>query len=427
MKNRHYGWTVCFAATCLLFITIGSVSNGFSVYLPFIMEEKGLTHAQTSNLLTLRALVSFIVMLGIGWYYRVFSLRVGMTIASACAGAAFLIYSLAETYPAFCAGASVAGLSYGLGSMIPASILIERWFARHRALALSICSAGSGVATVVLPPAATKLKESLSMAAAFRIEAVFLLALTVMIFLLLRNDPSEKGLTPYGSEEETGREEGSLNHMGASGRSGSFHGGSFSLTRPVWILMIIASLLIGAIGNPGFNHLSVLFTSAGYSPMLIAGAISAIGLILTAGKVVYGEITDRLKGLKSTLFFGGILLAGHILCCLVHSENRIQCAAIVLLLGIGYPATTIGPSIWAGDLTSSDHFDTAVRRLQIAYAGGALLFSSMPGVLADHFNGSYIPAYIVFTSVLFLTLILVAASYRLQAAKLQKAAGGKVL
>ena len=38
MKRPYYGWLVCAAATLLIFITMGTVSNGFSVYLPFIMD-----------------------------------------------------------------------------------------------------------------------------------------------------------------------------------------------------------------------------------------------------------------------------------------------------------------------------------------------------------------------------------------------------
>ena len=144
MKRVHYGWAVCAAATGLLFITMGTVSNGFSVYLPFIMAERGLTHAQTSSLVTLRCRVSFFAMLGIGWYYKAFSIRIGTAIAAACAGIAFLLYSVAGDYRTFCVGAAVSGLSYGFGSMIPVSILMARWFKTHRALALSISATGSG-------------------------------------------------------------------------------------------------------------------------------------------------------------------------------------------------------------------------------------------------------------------------------------------
>lgn len=66
MKHVHYGWVVCITCTLLLFITMGTVSNGFSVYLPYIMDERGLTHAQTSSLVTLRCLTAFLAMLVIG-------------------------------------------------------------------------------------------------------------------------------------------------------------------------------------------------------------------------------------------------------------------------------------------------------------------------------------------------------------------------
>ena len=144
MRKIHYGWVICVTCTLLLFVTMGTVSNGFSIYLPYIMAERGLTHAQTSSLVTLRCLVAFVAMLLIGGYYRKVSLRVGTGLAVCCAGLAFWLYSAAETYPLFCVGAAVSGISYGLGSMIPVSILINRWFDQHRALALSICASGSG-------------------------------------------------------------------------------------------------------------------------------------------------------------------------------------------------------------------------------------------------------------------------------------------
>ena len=168
MKRVYYGWLVCAAATLLIFITMGTVSNGFSVYLPFIQAQRGLTHAQTSSLVTLRCLVAFVAMVVIGWYYKVFSIRVGTVIAAGCAGAAFFLYSVAGDYRTFCIGAAVSGLSYGFGSMIPVSILMARWFETHRALALSISATGSGIATIVLPPVTTRLVEGISMTGAFR-------------------------------------------------------------------------------------------------------------------------------------------------------------------------------------------------------------------------------------------------------------------
>lgn len=400
MKKIYYGWIVCLVSTLLLFVTMGTVSNGFSVYLPYIMSEHGFSNAQTSFLVTLRCLVSFFAMLVIGLYYKKVSLRLGTGIAAACAGAAFCLYSVAETYPAYCLGAAISGLSYGLGSMIPVSILMNRWFVRHRALALSVCASGSGIATIVLPPVTTALVEGLSMKAAFRLEgcAVFLFAAVIVLFL--RNDPGEKGLKPYGWEEahpaEAREEEGSH---------------SFSLTPRGWALMAGVSLCMGALGNPGFSHLSVLYTSEGFDPMVVAVIISATGVMITLGKLIYGEVTDRIGGCRSSLLFGGILLAGHILCCFAFTQSLAVCAVTVLCLGIGYPIATMGPSVWANDMCSADHYPTVIRRLQVIYAGGALVFASVPGILADWLHG-YIPAYILFSAFLAMALVCIALAYR---------------
>lgn len=401
MKKPHYGWVICITCTLLLFVTMGTVSNGFSVYLPYIMEERGLTHAQTSSLVTLRCLVAFLAMLGIGVYYEKVSLRLGTGIAACCAGAAFWLYSVAQDYRLFCVGAAVSGLSYGLGSMIPVSILINRWFYRHRALALSICASGSGIATIVLPPVTTAMVEGISMAAAFRIEGVAIFLFAVVIVLALRNDPAEKGLLPCGEEGEKPAEK-TAERVSVGHRT---------MGKEIWIFLGCASLFMGAVGNPGFSHLSVLYTSEGFNPATVALLISGTGVMITVGKLIYGEATDRIGGCRSSLLFGGILLVGHVLCCFAFLQNLPLALVNILCLGIGYPIATMGPSVWANDLADPARYSVVIRRLQVIYAGGALVFASLPGILADHFGG-YLPAYLLFSAINVLTLAFVALAYR---------------
>lgn len=401
MKKMHYGWVICITCTLLLFVTMGTVSNGFSVYLPYIMEEKGLTNAQTSSLVTLRCAVSFLSMLVIGFYYQKVSIRVGTTIAAAAAGVSFLLYSAAEAYPLFCVGAAISGVSYGLGSMIPVSILINRWFYQHRALALSICASGSGIATIVLPPVTTALVENLSMATTFRIEAVAIFLLAAVIFLALRNQPADKGLLPCGQTQA----------QEAAAQASVNLGPQRVMTRQMWLLLGCASLFMGALANPGFSHLSVLFTSEGFSSATVALIISGTGVMITLGKLVFGETTDHIGGGRSTLLFGGILVVGHVLCCLAFTQSLVLAVLTVLFLGLGYPIATMGPSVWSNDLAAPEQYPTVVRRLQVIYAGGALAFSSLPGILADHLGG-YLPAYLLFTTINVLSLVCIALSYR---------------
>lgn len=399
MKRLHYGWVVCITCTLLLFITMGTVSNGFSVYLPYIMDERGLSHAQTSSLVTLRCLTAFLAMLVIGWYYRKVSLRLGVSLAACCAGVSYLLYAGAQTYPLFCVGAAVSGLSYGFGSMIPVSLLMNRWFDQHRALALSICATGSGIATIVLPPVTTALVERLGMGTTFRAEGAVIFVLAVLIFSVLRSDPAEMGLAPCGHQDAP---------AGQTTAQLRVHG---DISRPVFALLACASLFMGAVANPGFVHLSVLFRGEGFSAGVVAGIISGTGLMITLGKLLYGGMTDRVGGCRSTLLFGAILAVGHVLCCLAFLHSVPLCVLTALCLGVGYPIATIGPSVWANDLASPQQYPTVLRRLQVVYAGGSLVFATVPGILADQF-GDYLPAYVLFSCLVLVSLFLIALSYR---------------
>ena len=403
MKRHHYAWTICAAGTLLIFITMGAISNAFSIYMPYIRDEFSLTNAQTSTLVTMRLVVAFICMLLIGKYYELLEIRLGVTLAAGFGGLAFLIYSFAYNYPLFLLGAGMSGLAYGLGSMVPVSILMSRWFDEHKALAISICSAGSGLGSIILPPVITGLLSSLKLGTVFRLEAAFIVAGAVVIYVLTKNYPHEMDLPKLGENRARLAEQAKESLTPRPSKP--------PISRPVFILACAGCFMMGAQGNPGIMHLPILFTSSGFSFIFAATLSSIIGAALTIGKIVFGEVTDKVGGFRSSAIFFVLLVAGNSLCCLAFMGSPLVCIAAVMVLGVGYSASTIGPSIWAGDLSSEEEFPRIMRSLQIAYSLGALIMASIPGILADHFNGSYVPSFILFTVISFFSSVLIIAAY----------------
>jgi len=403
MKKIYYGWIVCGLCTMIIFVTMGAVANGFSFFLPYIKEAGGFTSAQTSFLITIRCLSGFIAMMGIGHYYEHFSVRKGLSIAVACVGAAFCIYGLAGNYFIYGLGSAVAGFGYGMGSMVPVSILMTRWFMKHRALAVSICAAGSSLATIILSPATTLMVEHLSLRAAFWVQGALFLLVALAAAVFLRNEPREMGMKPYGHESFHAE-------IIASGGAKA-HAESFTLSPKGWMLMGGVALSMGAFANPSFSHLSILFITEGFEPMTVAAVISAVGASLTVSKILFGESADKLGGRKTSILFIFVLLIGHVMCCFAYLKSIILCVITAVFIGIGFPVSTVGNSVWASDMASPDHYPDVVRRLQVIYSGGALLFASVPGMMADHF-GSYIPAYMLFSVLLVFNLILIMWAYK---------------
>lgn len=403
MKKHHYAWTICAAGTLLIFITMGAVSNAFSIYMPYIRDEFGLTNAQTSTLVTMRLVVAFVCMLLIGKYYDLFNIRVGGSLAAAFGGLTFLIYSFASDFTLFAVGAGVSGLAYGFGSMVPVSILMTRWFDDHKALAISICSAGSGLGSIILPPVVTGLLSTLSMPTVFRIEAAFILLCAAVIYLAIRNYPHDMGLTRLGENRERLKQAAQENAAPRAMKA--------PITKAVLILSCAGSFLMGAQGNPGIMHIPVLYTSEGFTAVFAATLMSIIGAALTVGKIVFGEVTDKIGGFRSSIIFFILLVLGNGLCCLAGTGNAVLGLTAVAVLGVGYSVSTIGPSIWAGDLSSEMEFPKTMRTFQIFYSLGALITASVPGILADRFSGSYVPAYVMFTAMALIASLLIVGAY----------------
>ncbi|MBR0161737.1 MAG: MFS transporter [Oscillospiraceae bacterium] len=381
-KKFHYAWLVCAGCAVLLFCTSGLTVNAFTIYQPYILRQGGLTNAQSSLLITLRNLFSFLGMLLTGWYYRKLSLRTGMLISGLMVAASFFVYGLARSYPVYLLAATITGIGYGFGTMIPVAIVLEHWFLKERTLAIGICSAVTGLSTLGIPLLLTNLIEKEGLSWTFTAEGIAVALLAGISFLLVRDRPDSIGMKPYGAEEEHAEEEKRIYH-------------SAGLNRRDWILIVPMLLLLGGFTSVGYSHLTVHLNALGYKPGTIAAAIMVSGIAIMAGKTGYGIVADHVGDYRTNWIFSVILLAGLLLCCIPGiSLPRLFSAMCLYSFGLGL--TTVGLTAWVGDWSSEDRYDANTRRFQMGYSGGALVFSALPGILADQAGGSYIPAYVFF-------------------------------
>lgn len=397
MKKLHYGWMVCIGCALLLFCTSGLSINAFTVYQPYILQQNRFTNAQSSAIITVRSLFSFLAMFLTGKYYQKFSFRTGMAISGGLIIAAFVGFGLSASHLSYCLSAAAMGLGYGFGTMIPIAIVLEHWFVSKRNFAIGICSGATGISTLGIPSALTWLIETYSLRTAFLVEAAVVAVLVTAAIFLIQDDPSRMGMRAYGIDQVQITKEMRTN--------------TIVLSRKHWVLIVPMLLLLGAMTSVGYSHLSVLVSSEGFSGHLTALAITTSGILLTLGKFVFGWVSDKLGTYKSNWIFGTILIVGLVLSCSMHGRVLLLFLAMCGY-GAGLATTTIGLTAWAGDLSASDQYDSNVRRFQLGYAAGTLVFSSLPGLLADHFGGSYIPAYVFFTFCALFVLLSVQWLYR---------------
>lgn len=397
MRKIHRAWLVCVGCALLLFCTSGLTVNAFTIFQPFIIAANGFSNTQSSTLITVRSFCSFLAMFLTGIYYRRLSLRTGMALGGLFSVQGFLLYGLAGTYPQYCLAAALTGFGYGLAGLIPVTIVIGHWFHEKRTLAISICSCSTGLSTLGIPTLLTALVEQYGLRVAFLAEAAGILVLTILSYLLVRSDPESVGATAYGKNTQQ------QNQRVSSGRA---------LSNRSYVVLLPMLLLMGAVMSVGYSHLAVRISANGFDSYTVANAVMISGLMLTVGKLAYGWLSERFGCYRSNWLFGVLLLAGLVLCSVSwHSRFAVYLAAA--LFGAGLSMTSVGLSAWAGDWCSAEQYDQTVRRFQVAYMAGGLIFSSFPGYLADLSKGSYIPAYQAFLVFSILIILCAQGVYRM--------------
>ena len=417
MRKIHYSWYICAACTLMLFACMGMGANGFSIFMPMIQEVYGFTSTQVSSFITIRNLVCFCAMFSVGLYYDKLGYRIGTTLATLFAAAAYIGFSISRTYAMFCVSTAIMGLAYCFGTMIPAAILMNKWFVKNRALALSVCGAGTGVAMIILPPISTGLVDAIGLSATFRAEGIFIIITAAFVALIVRSNPEDIGLMPLGAEiDDASAEKSSAvqneNVEETAAKIDASEQNDDRLPKILWLTLISASMLMGAVASVGYAHLSVLYSSAGFDSGYIAAMISGIGLLLTLGKLLFGYMADRIGGYKTSMIFWIFLIAGDLLCCFAYAGSHIINIIVAFTLGIGYALSNLGTSVWSNDMGKGAQYAKLVRSLQISMSGGALITSNVPGILADlSGTGSYLPAYIMFTVFCLVSAALTAVSY----------------
>lgn len=400
MLNRpHRAWLVCLGGALSLFAVMGLGVNVFSVYQPEIIRLNGFTNAQGSWITTTRSLFILAALLCVNQLCARLGLRLVMTLGGLLVGLSCLCFAWADSFPMYCAAAALTGVGYCWGGMVPISLAVARWFRDRRGLALGLASAGSGVSTVFAPVLLTRIMAGRGMKAAFLWEAAVIFLCAALVWLLVRDDPARTGLTPYtrpGTQPsaQTARKTGP------------------GLTGGRWSLLLLAALFVGGPCGPGFSHLTMLYTSSGYDSLFVAGLLSFLGAMISLGKILCGQVYDRLGGPGGNRFAFGTLLCSLALCTLAPLGGTLLPILAITAFGLGMSITAVSPARWAADLCAD--YESGVRTITLSFTAGMLVFGPLPGLLAGWLGG-YVPAYLVFFLLLLAAFLIVQGLYRRRA------------
>ncbi|MDI1261977.1 MAG: MFS transporter [bacterium] len=286
MEDSRYRWVIVAAGGLLGCVAIGGMFS-LPVFLQPIAKETGWSVTGISSAMT----IGFLAMACTSMLWGNLSDRFGplpvVLTGSIVLSASLALASLAPSLIAF---QFMFGLMVG-GSIsaifAPMMACVTGWFDTHRSLAVSLVSAGMGMAPMTMSPFAAWLISNHDWRTSMQIVALVVAAIMIPAALFVRRPPA-LAAAPVAASGDAGQEGMSLGQVVRS---------------PQFVILLATNFFCCATHSGPIIHTVSYAISCGI-PLIAAVTIYSVeGLAGLGGRIAFGLLGDRF-GAKRILVFG---------------------------------------------------------------------------------------------------------------------------
>jgi MFS family permease len=318
MTKVSYGWVIVAAGAWITCLAAGAMF-ALAVYLQPMAEETGWSRTGISSAMTL----VFLVMGVSGFAWGVASDRVGarpVVLAGAVLlGLGLVIASRAPSTIIFQLAYGVLVGAAGGAFFAPVIATTTLWFEKNLGLAVSLVSAGIGVAPLTLSPLTAWLIAQHGWRSSMLTVGVLVFVAIIPAALLIRR-PREAA------------------HASAGGASVGTEAGATSvwnaLKTPQFIALASAYFFCCAAHSGPIFHTISYAMMCGVPAMAAVSIYSVEGLAGLGGRLLLGALADRL-GAKRVLI-AGLLVQAAVIASYVQIRQLEQFYALAVILGAAY-------------------------------------------------------------------------------------------
>lgn len=384
------------------FLTTVSVN----IFIPAVAELKGMDTAPLYNWNTIGNLAAVVIALVIGKISQKISLKTLSVFGLFLGG---LSYFMIPVVPAGLTGLFIA-TNY-IATMFYAQITIGarigNWYPRRKGEILGIVTAIIVVSSVLILPVYSKMSNGIGIAHTMQIFGCIVMVWAFLNLILIKDDPQDVGLNPENMTEEELKKHGIQTGGETKDKKTGWTYGKL-LRRPRFVFSAVG-WGFSFIGIMGLSLAIVpIMTSKDVSPEMAVRIASFAGLFQLMGSIISGFLDTRVgQRFVITLFICleivGLLIFGF------APDGKILLMIVgyyIVMFMMGAP-NNLQPSMYLSMAGGGGRTFMVFNSLQTAIAATLRSFSS--SILAfstTHFEGSYMPAMIVFLAGSILSVIL---------------------
>lgn len=348
VRGVFYGWWLVGISVVLLTLMALSVFQGLGTFLVALQREFGWSRTVLSGAFSLSRAQGAVIGPIEGWLIDKVGNRRMILFGYLLMAFGFLMFSQVgnnkfwdigvfrlesgvwQFYIAFI----TISLGSGVGGWLAIMALLNNWFVRQRSLAIATSMSGIHLGGLLVPVLALGIELYGFRLTTFGI-AIFLVALILPVFTLLRDKPEDMGLLPDGGRASPRHptERSTAQPASADDDEPEFTAMQALRTRAFWILTIVHMSSSVSIVTLAL-HLAPKLTDMGMS-LSGAGSIVLIYTILALPtQFVAGWLADRMP--KPPLIFFFIFLQGVAIMLVAVTDQIFMALIFAIMYGIGF-------------------------------------------------------------------------------------------
>jgi sugar phosphate permease len=308
-RGMHYGWVVVAMTFLTMLVTAGAVGAPGVLLLP-LQREFGWSTAAISSALALRLLLYGLM----GPFAAALINRYGMrrvTMSALCLIGLGLALSLRMTqiWQLILLWGVIVGLGTGLTALVLAATVATRWFNVRRGLIVGLLTASSATGQLIFLPLLASLATRSGWRSALLLVCALLGAAAVLVWLLMRDRPSDLGLAPFGPAD--GGQPPAAAQIAAE-RSTPIAAAALQAlreaarTRTFWILF--GTFFICGASTNGLiqTHFISFCSDNGLAEVAAAGVLATMGVFDFFGTIASGWLADRYNPGRLLFWYYGL-------------------------------------------------------------------------------------------------------------------------
>jgi MFS family permease len=367
--NQSYRWVIVGAGALMTCVAFGAMFS-LPIFQEPIAADTHWSHAGIASAMTINFLVGGLGGFAWGAATDRFGPRIVVLIGAVLLGLALILASRIESLLLFQLTYGVLIGLAGSAFFTPMIVTTTAWFDTHRSLAVSLVSAGMGVAPMTISPFARWLISAYDWRTAMLLIGIGALVLLIPAALLVRRPPA---LAMGNAASAEASAEGAGMSLGQAFRSQQFI-----------VLGLTFFACCGAHSGPIFHMVSYAMI-CGLTPMAAVSIFSVEGLSGLGGRLLYGVLGDRL-GVKPVLVTG-LLIQALVIAAYTQVSQLSQFYVLAIIFGGTYggvmPLYAVLAREYFGPRILGTIFGAATMLSSLGMAFGPLI----GGWIFDRFGG----------------------------------------